>query len=401
MKSRYSSRLFVLIAIASLLFGALGIPQTALAAPAGAALQFDGSNLRQSALVLVNAQSADFVDFQQFIQPYLDHFGIPYTELEISTTAVTADVEEYALLIIGHRNFDSGTTRYLDPAEEGFISAAVNAGSGLVNFDNVLSVGGSTARYQFIDDVFTFGYNSTTAGSDVTFANPALNYIIQNHTNGQVITTNTMNLAGITLPGDVISLVSSGTQPFIAVTDYGLGRGVQFGSYDWISHSVKGPLWGLDDLFWRSMVWAARKPFIMQGLPPFVTMRMDDVSGPLWWIGAANDYGFIPWAGVFTNDIDSTEAAQLSSLVNSGKATSSIHAFNNGTSRFFYYDHNNSQNYDDPTVASNFAEATQWFTDRNIPIGDYATPHYYEVGSNVFEELDTWGLKYLSTDLWD
>ena len=59
---------------------------------------------------------------------------------------------------------------------------------------------------------------------------------------------------------------------------------MQFGSYDWILNSVKGPLYGLDDLFWRSMVWAARKPFVMQGMPPFVTMRMDDASGPLWWI---------------------------------------------------------------------------------------------------------------------
>ena len=374
--------------ILTMLLGASGAPMQVVQA-AGV--------LRQSALVLVNSQSVDYADFQHFIQPYFDHFGIPYAALDISTTPVTAGVEEYALLVIGHRNLDSGATEYLDSTEEGYLSAAVDAGSGMVNFDNALSADGSTPRYQFVDDVFTFGYNNSTSGSDVTFADPALNYIIANHAIGQVITTNAMTLAGVTLPGDVISLASSGSQPFMAVTTYGSGRAVQFGSYDWISHNVKGPLWGLDDLFWRSMVWAARKPFVMQGLPPFVTLRMDDVSDPSWWISAANGYGFIPWAGIFTADIDSSEAAILANLASTGKTTVSIHAFESGTSRFFYFDHNSGVNYSDPVVAGNFAEATQWFADRNIPIGKYATPHYYEVGSNVFEELDVWGVKYLST----
>ena len=71
------------------------------------------------------------------------------------------------------------------------------------------------------------------------------------------------------------------------MTTYGSGHAVQWGSYDWMSHDVLGPLFGLDDLVWRSIVWAARKPFVMQGLPPFVTMRMDDVIDPSWWIDIA------------------------------------------------------------------------------------------------------------------
>ena len=145
--------------------------------------------------------------------------------------------------------------------------------------------------------------------------------------------------------------------------------------------------------------WSGRrgKPFVMQGLPPFVTMRMDDVSGPLWWIHDANDYGFIPWAGIFTADIDDTEAADLSNLVHNGKATTSIHAFESGTSRFFYFDHNGGVNYPDATVTSNFNEATNWFVARNIPIAKYITPHYYEIGSNVFAGLQNWGVKYITT----
>ena len=172
----------------------------------------------QSALVLVNAQSPDYLDFEHFIQPYLDHFGIPYTMLDISSAPVTADVNQYALLIVGHRNLDAGETRHLTPAEEGFISAAVDAGSGLVNFDDALSADGTTGRYDFVADVFGFSYNGETSGSDVTFGNPATNYIIANHSNGEVITTATMKLAGIILPAaGVTSLVSGGGQPLLAV----------------------------------------------------------------------------------------------------------------------------------------------------------------------------------------
>ena len=162
-----------------------------------------------------------------------------------------------------------------------------------------------------------------------------------------------------------------------------------------MSHAVKGSLFGLDDLVWRSLVWAARKPFVMQGMPPFVTMRMDDVIGPLWWIHAANEYGFIPWAGIFTYGINSTEAADLSNLANSGKATVSMHAFDGST--FFYFDHYSGANFTDATMNNHYAAATTWFNDRNIPMSKYVVGHYYEIGSNAFGGLQNWGVPFIGT----
>ena len=132
-----------------------------------------------------------------------------------------------------------------------------------------------------------------------------------------------------------------------------------------------------------------------QGMPPFVTMRMDDVSDPLQWIPIANDYGFIPWAGVFTDDIDATEAAGLSDLVNSGSATVAMHAF--GTNNFFYFDHSNRTNFSNTTIADHYAEATNWFNTRQIPISRYVVPHYYEIGSNAFSGLEDWGVEFIGT----
>ena len=355
---------------------------------------------RTDALVLVNTASTSYADFTNYIKPYLDHFGVPYTIYDISSTTdpdLTANIGDYALIIVGHRELDAGNA-YLDSTEQGYITSAVSGGTGLVNFDNELSADGLAARYSFINDIFTFGYLvNAPVDSRVTFPSTLTHYITAQHS-PETITTGTITfLADVTLPGDVVAITTSGNQPFLAVTTSGTasGHAVQWGSYDWMSHAVKGPMFGLDDLVWRSLVWAARKPFVMQGLPPFVTMRMDDTSGPLWWIHTANDYGFIPWAGIFTNDIEEAEAIELKSLIDSGKATTNIHAF--GTSSFFYFDHTNGANYSDTNLASNYTAATQWFADRQIPISKYLVPHYYEIGTNAFNGLQAWGTEFIGT----
>ena len=345
-----------------------------------------------TALVLVNSTSDSYADFQRFVQPYLDHFGVPYATLDIATRPVELGIDDYAVIIIGHRKLDLGSN--LDATEEGCISSAVNAGTGLVNFDNDLSGDGSTARYQYVNTIFGFGYIAPTSGSGVSFPNPTAHYITQRHKSGS-IGTGSMTLASVTLQGSVTAVATTGTQPFLAVTSYGAGHAVQWGSYDWMSNSVKGPMYGLDDLVWRSIVWAARKPFAMQGLPPFVTMRVDDVSGNFEWIHIANEFGIKPWAGLFFYNIDAAEAADLSALVLAGKATAAIHA---KSESFFYFNHG-AGDYDGTTVANNFAEGTAWHIAKNIPISKYVVPHYYEFGTNVFQGLSNWGVEFVGTQM--
>jgi hypothetical protein len=367
---------FFLLVLASLLIGGFG-PGTS-AAETGA-----------DAVVLVNSASSSYYpDFQHYIQPYLDNFGIPYAIIDISTTAFTAAVKEYAVIIVGHRQLDPAGA-YLDSSEQAYISAAVNEGTGLVNFDNDLSIGGTTPRYSFVQDVFGFGYGGATSGSGVAFPSGTSHYITERHQPGETIGTKAMSLAGITLPGDVTAVANTGTQPFLAITTFGGGRAVQWGSYNWMSTAVKGPIFGLDDLVWRSIVWTARKPFVMRGLPPFVTMRVDDESGGFEWIHIANEFGVKPWAGIFLSNISDTEAADLSALVNSGNATTTIHSFTDGN--WFYW------NQSDAQIAANFAYGTQWHTNHNIPISKFVVPHYYQFTTNAFQGLKDWGVKLVGT----
>jgi hypothetical protein len=358
-----------------------------------------GDTLRADAVVLVNSSSDAYADFQRLVQPYLDHFGVPYTVVDIAAAPVPADVCAHALVIVGHRRLDPAGA-YLDGAAQALLADSVSAGTGLVNFDNDLWSAASVPRYAFVNTVFGFGYDSAMSGSGVAFPDPQAHYITARHASGESISTGTMTLAGITLAGSLTSLANSttstGSQPILVVAGYGQGRGVQFGSYDWMSSSVKGPMYGLDDLVWRSLVWAARKPFVMQGLPPFLTMRIDDENGPFQWIHIANEFGFKPWAGLFIDNIDDSEAADLSSLVRAGMATTSIHAYGGS---FFYFDYNAGTDFSDSTVAANFAYGTSWHAARNIPISEYVLPHVYAFGTNVFGGLKNWGVEFVGTQM--
>ncbi len=529
-----------------------------LAALAGSPALAQSDTPRADALVLVNSASADYPQFENYVKPYLDHFGVPCTILDIFTTPVPADIEDYAVIIVGHRRFEPHGT-LLSPTEQAHISNAVAGGTGLVNFDNLLSDDDSTPAYQFIDDLFGFGYTAPPSASGITitsesylgfridcwddahqdpvltttevvgdlsetdglwteflylpardyptilaavdedtlglpvlhffdsglpngdyevFANlytsgtgrdmryfygytpgdprefsvdtvggaggsdqhaeyslgmvsitdgtfdlyvqdaellagtypffgwawirlvgaggsSDLHYITARHTDGETISTGSMTMAGITLPSGPTTVAIAGSHPFLVVNDSGLGRAVQWGSCDWMSHSVKGPVYSLDDLVWRSIVWAARKPFVMQGLPPFLTMRVDDESGPFNWIEIANEFGIKPWAGLFFHNVDAAEAAHLSTLVNAGLATAAIHA---KSSQFFYYDHGVGD-FPQATVDANFAEGTQWHLDNNIPISKYILPHYYEFGTNVFQGLSDWGVEFVGIQM--
>ena len=230
---------------------------------------------------------------------------------------------------------------------------------------------------------------------------PALHYIVADHARDETIATASMQLAGMDLPATATAVAYSGAQPLVAVTSYGAGQAVQWGSYDWARQDVLGPVHGLDDLVWRSLVWAARKPFVMQALPAIVTLRVDDAKGPFAWAQTAATCGYKPWIGLFFQDVTDSDAADLSALTQAGQATAAVHAFNDTDEdgSFFYFNRPAGEDYPDAEVAANFATATAWFAAHDIPISTYVLPHYYEFGTNVFGGLQAWGVEFVGTVL--
>ncbi len=312
------------------------------------------------AIVLVNSASSDYADFAQYIRPYLDHFGIPYIVLDIATAPVTSSIADYALIIIGHRNLDPNHL-YLDSSEQSLISAAVSAGTGLVNFDNVLTDGGAPV-YTYVQDVFRFGYTTATPQQQVeihTDVGAPWDYSVAAHPPNAIYTMDQNVMpAGIVPPSSgSATLATLNGQPFLVAVTYGQGRALQWTTYDWLNWRTWGYVHGFDDLVWRGFVWAARKPFVLQGMPPLVTFRDDDSTGGYDWVVTANRYGFKPWLGIFLRAVSESSAAQLRNLVNAGEATVGVHALDFDA---FFYTGTPEQ------IAANFAEAQAWFATHGI-----------------------------------
>jgi len=349
-------------------------------------------------VVLVNSTSAKYLDFQHYIQPYLDNFGVPYTVRDIATNGVGTNLGRYALIVIGHSQLDTNGVA-LGSAGQASISLAVSNGTGLVSFDGALATAGGAPRYSFVQSIFGFGYGAATAGASVTL--PAteplsqMHYITARHTASDSITLHSsMTLPGITLPSNDTAVALSGAQPLLAVTKYGQGYAAQWTSYDWVSIAVLGPMEGLDDLVWRSLVWAARKPFVMRGLPNLLTLRSDDTTGPFGWVHVANEMGFKPWLGLFLSDVAEADTADLRNLVTNGNATASIHSLDCCTT-FFYFDHPNAVPWPDNVMSNHFYTGTQWHTSHGIPISKVVVAHYSEIGPNAYAGLKAWGVQFM------
>ncbi len=352
------------------------------------------------AVVLVNSHSARYLDFQHFVQPYLDNFGFPYVVQDISTNAPGQSLTNYAVIIIGHSQIDTNLT-YLTSTAQNAIASAVTNGVGLVNFDNNLASGTSN-RYQFVQSIFGFTYGSSASASSATIppTDPSfqMQYITALHpTNDTVTFRSSITMPGISTPATVTNVALCGGKPLVSIRKYGLGHAVQWGSYDWMVSTVLGPLDGLDDLIWRGIVWAGRKPLVMRGMPNIVSMRVDDISGPLWWVHVANQVGFKPFLPVFLNDMTPTVVADIRGLTTSSNATCSIHSISSST--MFYFNHQTESEYSDTVQSNNFYSGTQWHLTNGIPISKVCATHYSEIGTNAFGGLKNWGMEFVPIEV--
>lgn len=340
-----------------------------------------------SILVLTDPTSAAYKQYTTFLRPYLDWFGFPYDERPASSSGSM----DYALILLAHPNMTATA-----PALRA-VRLAYEAGTGLAIFDPALAVKLGLAKE----------LSSRASGSTVLISP---HEISEFHPAGDSVKLVTEHSYPITASmGDAVA--SLGTSPLFEVGC----RAVLWHDMGWMDPAVCGPLAGLDDLLWKSFVWAARKPLVMQGLPPFISMRVDDVWGawreideenPLSWVDIVNSYGIIPWLGVFPDNVNDATLKQLQRHAKNGTATMFPHAFagcewvpSDLPEHFIWFDHFNARPYDDATMKENATRAKKWFSDNGLPISKYALAHYYETGANALPHLLDMGCEFIGVHM--
>jgi len=275
----------------------------------------------------------------------LEHFGMPYRLLDLSRQRPSVELlAGCAALIIAQ---DALGDR-LSEGETRLIADAVREGMGLVNFDWDLR------RYHgALLEIFGFrGVERLPYASNLILVPSNDHYItwLQQaralHQSKRMVTAvmvkewrdDVVALAEAVLGKEQLVYIrhlvpgnafEPGHYPIVFATKWGRGRAVQ-----WVMNprlwraGALGHLGGLDDIFWRSIVWAVRKPFVANAIPPFVNMSFDDCSGrhDFRYLDVCTRYGYIPLVSLFLDNIQEKHRSTLRGKVETGEIVIDTHA---------------------------------------------------------------------------
>ena len=314
------------------------------------------------------------------------------------------DFNNYALIIFGHRNvyYENYTGEGQQEYPLSSLETAINNGVGLFSFDVHL--------FDFPSAFNTTGGNMAVTSGTINI-NPD-HFITQYHNDLYASNNSTVylkNQASIVIGASGYSLTNgvslatmsnaTNSAPLLQAGTYGMGKIVKWSSYTWMMEGYLGPVYGMDDLIWRGIVWAARKPFVIQGIPPMITVRIDDVDGNraqnmlnFSWLDIFNENGFIPWLGLLTNDLTTSNIDLLKNIINIKKlATASPHAF--GYEDYIYYDVNGST----PGFNSrtNVLAAWNFFSSHGLQVSNYILPHYYLMDEQAVDAMAEIGVNFI------
>jgi hypothetical protein len=360
---------------------------------------------RLETLILTNSASPGWRTAYELVLPQLEHLGLPGQVIDLLHTPLPADLDEYALIVIAQPELDANGWR-LGKMGRTCLMDAIRQGTGLVSFD---------PQYP---EMLTCG-DPVEAGEVVFSSQP--HYVTQRKTPGSTLCLfRPLNYAPLPAASGQALVYSSAGGTLLAVSTVGSGRVVRWASAQWLSSFILGPMGGLDDLFWRSLVWAARKPFVLRGLPPLMTMRVDDVIGlstrhgqnSFGWVETANHFGYKPWLGLFNYNLTPQAVSQLRQLTQKGLVSSSPHAFgrhpggdwsdlyypdpdpvgNTLSDEFIYFDHGGHKPWPDAEAARRLKAVDDWYAANPLPIAPYIVGHWYEMGANTVEHVrQKWG----------
>lgn len=367
-------------------------------------------------------------EFQRYAQLYLDHLQLPYVTVDVSTITPPSNLSSRALIMTGHAGVN------LSSSWQTAITNAVSAGAGFVNLDYSTSIGAmSHIRAIFGATGAVQGTQSSSidipaallpGGATPHFidalqrkflGDPAGDIVYNFHQNSANVVPTIAATVLQSATGTVIAKL--GTDPLIMATAFGSGRAVNFGTYLYLQEGGFGFVEGVDDLFWRSLVWAARKPFVVRGYPRYFSVQMDDQL-PGWGTTVEDLYNTAftgnvaadgsggPWKPtgfLFMDNLapGSAERASVIADINAGKLEVSPHNFTDAAYGDFYWNQSNGALTDSQWLA-NFNSMLAWKTGNG---GADAIPsfsrviigHYWDLSNNIADDMWNQGFRYITS----
>lgn len=407
----------------------------------GVSCQVPESSFSSDVIVFINSNSLEHKKGVEKLIPYLQHYGIKFTTIDLAKGKVLGSIDNYALSIISHPDIIAGNNN-LKAKLGDYLEHIRSEGIGILSFDP-----------QMPDYLLTSpmdGLSEDKNVGEIIFSDKEHYITLWHHPGEKKNLFGYMSVPKFQLKKGEI-LLTGNNHPLLVVSKEGKGKIAQWTSLDWMYNSILGPLGGLDDCLWKSIVWAARKPFVMQALPPIATMRVDDVVGcgsqqwnktPFYWIKTVNKYGLKPWLGLFIYNLTPEGIEELKGIFNKGMATGSPHAFGRPPrpesslknfnayythqmvedhfipdywypkaipylsdyyDEFIYFDHNNKKPWSDEIADNNLRAVDEWYDQCGLmPISNYLVAHWGAMGSNTINHVhDKWNIEFTSVKMVD
>ncbi|MCK4435086.1 hypothetical protein KAU92_06310, partial [Candidatus Bathyarchaeota archaeon] len=287
---------------------------------------------------------------------------------------------------------------------------------GLVQLDSYLS--GYTDVWSDYDELFGVavqGWVSSTSKMNLTVVDNThfITEIYRNGTQmnalfGQEVDSQESDLVfeNVTVDGSANTLVvmpyNDSNSPALVIKSHGNGRTVlstfstgrvDLGIFAGIDGFGERPLRtnsGVHGLLWRSMVWAARKPFAFMGMPPFLTSTIYGVGGSarLDYIDKLVEHGFFVHLNIFADDVYRRGSAYWNRLKNyywNGTVHVAPNSWNDNW--LIYWNLTGNKEYDLSTLSKYFSWLDGNQTAWNITFSAWRIPNFCAVGENAVPYL--------------
>lgn len=293
-------------------------------------------------LVLVDSSRSEYWHVGDTVFAALDHCGMPYTQYDLATSRLEAvEFRHHAAVVIAQEHLGE----CLSPSGMGALLKAVEAGLGLVNFDHTVpNYGRAYADILGITGTRSSGRMELSGTEEIGVVGND-HFISYTHHGGVAhrLRMPVPVTAARAVQSDSRVIAESGAGGALLVArQVGRGRLVQWlvSPKVWLLQYF-GHAHGLDDLFWKGIVWAARKPFVMNAMPPFVRLRFDDCNG-LWrdavdfrFVGVLNEFRHKPNLCICMGAITDDGAQKVAQLYERRLAEFAPHTLKPGTSIFW------------------------------------------------------------------
>jgi hypothetical protein len=267
----------------------------------------------------------------------LMHFGIPFRFLDINVERIDKEKLKNCAGVVLAQNLVGSA---LSCEEALSISEAVKEeGIGFVGFDNDI-------RYFKPQLLEMFGFGNIEPypyGTEMIRISSNSHYITGMQKENEFYSFN--RAVSCTLAGEWsrdVKVLAEGIsnkeesdtglqdQPCLFAAKWGKGRAVQFLINPRVfTRNCFGHARGIDDIFFRSLIWTARKPFAANAIPPFMTMSFDDCAGKHGFVYAdiLSRAGFIPILFLFLDFVPEKYLPKIRSHIDNNEVEYSSHGF--------------------------------------------------------------------------